>query len=111
MSVDFPAPFSPMRASTSPRRNSRLTPSSANTPGKRLEIDCIRRMGGSAGISGGYGFSRPKYGLARPRLLLQRLEVLAELFDVAGLDHFHARIDQIVFREGALALGGQFVER
>ncbi len=33
MSVDFPAPFSPTRAWTSPGSTSRLTPLSAVTPG------------------------------------------------------------------------------
>jgi hypothetical protein len=35
-SVDFPAPFSPIRATTSPGYRSKLTPLSARTPGKRL---------------------------------------------------------------------------
>jgi hypothetical protein len=34
--VDFPAPFSPIRATTSPGKRSKLTPLSARTPGKRL---------------------------------------------------------------------------
>src|SRR5687768_14785842 len=36
ISVDFPAPFSPRRATTSPARTSRLTPFRAWTPGKRF---------------------------------------------------------------------------
>src|SRR6516164_8795064 len=38
ISVDLPAPFSPNSTWTSPRRRSKSTPSSAITPGKRLEI-------------------------------------------------------------------------
>ena len=38
MSVLLPAPFSPTRAWTSPRRTSRSTPSSARTPANRLRI-------------------------------------------------------------------------
>ncbi|MNC41108.1 hypothetical protein D3C75_898590 [compost metagenome] len=38
MSVDFPAPFSPSKAWTSPRRKLKLTLLSARTPGNRLVI-------------------------------------------------------------------------
>src|ERR1700746_3743032 len=38
ISVDLPAPFSPNSTWTSPRRRSKSTPSSAITPGKRLEM-------------------------------------------------------------------------
>src|SRR5262249_46195952 len=38
ISVDLPAPFSPNSAWTSPRRRSKSTPSSAITPGNRLEM-------------------------------------------------------------------------
>src|SRR5215208_970356 len=44
-SVDFPAPFSPTSACTSPARSSRSTPSSAVTPANRLTIRSIRRTG------------------------------------------------------------------
>src|SRR3954453_17783421 len=44
MSVDLPAPFSPQIAWISPRRTSRLTFSSALTPGKVLVIERISRM-------------------------------------------------------------------
>src|SRR3954466_13522200 len=47
-SVDLPAPFSPSRAITSPRRTSKSTPCSACTPGKLLAIPDMRRRG-SAG--------------------------------------------------------------
>src|SRR5579859_5150503 len=43
MSVDFPAPFSPMRACTSPFRRWKSTPSRALTPGKLLEIPVISK--------------------------------------------------------------------
>src|SRR5918999_1332187 len=41
--VDFPAPFSPTSACTSPRRSSTPTPSSAVTPAKRLVMPSILR--------------------------------------------------------------------
>src|SRR5690606_4288012 len=43
--VLLPAPFSPMRASTSPACKESETPSSASTPGNRLVIPLIRRRG------------------------------------------------------------------
>ena len=43
MSVDFPAPFSPMSACTVPLRTWSWTRSSACTPGNRLEMPCMRR--------------------------------------------------------------------
>ncbi len=49
ISVDFPAPFSPTRAWTSPGRSSRSTPSSASTPGNRLEMSWAVRMGCDTG--------------------------------------------------------------
>src|SRR5947208_9264095 len=47
MSVDFPAPFSPMRAWISPRRRKKSTPARARTPGKPLLRCLISRMGAS----------------------------------------------------------------
>src|SRR5947199_3190898 len=43
ISVDFPAPFSPRSACTSPRRRSKSTWSLATMPGKRLVIPRISR--------------------------------------------------------------------
>src|SRR5437588_11120494 len=43
ISVDLPAPFSPSRACTSPRRRSKSTLSSATMPGKRFVIPRISR--------------------------------------------------------------------
>src|SRR4051794_18311431 len=45
MSVDFPAPFSPMRACTSPGSSRNVTPSSALTPGKLMLISHISTTG------------------------------------------------------------------
>src|SRR5689334_9667208 len=45
INVDFPAPFSPIRATISPVPTVRLTPSSATTPGNRLLIPSISRSG------------------------------------------------------------------
>ena len=66
MRVDLPAPFSPMRACTSPRRRVRSTPSRAFTPGKVIVIPVIRTTVSPAvvrvfdindlsGSSGGFG--------------------------------------------------------
>src|SRR5688572_31856284 len=44
ISVDFPAPFSPTSAWTSPRRREKSTRSSAVAPAKRLTIPSMRRM-------------------------------------------------------------------
>src|SRR5918994_2192470 len=46
MSVDLPAPFSPIRAWTSPRRSSSVTSSLATTPGNRLVIPSRTTRGG-----------------------------------------------------------------
>src|SRR4029453_3787161 len=45
INVLLPAPFSPMRACTSPFRRSRLTPSRATVGPKRLEMDERVSMG------------------------------------------------------------------
>src|SRR5690349_16588833 len=45
ISVDFPAPFSPTSACTSPARKSSVTPSSARTPGKLFPMSRISRRG------------------------------------------------------------------
>src|SRR5450631_3198163 len=46
MRVDLPAPFSPNKTCTSPRRASKFTPLKARTPGNRLTIPRIWRNGG-----------------------------------------------------------------
>src|SRR4030095_4011361 len=48
ISVDLPAPFSPRRACTSPRRRSNDTPSLATTPGKRFVMPRSSRTGRSS---------------------------------------------------------------
>src|SRR5258705_5843987 len=52
ISVLLPAPFSPASASTSPRRTSRFTRSSALTPGNVLEMLRISRNGVTAWLPG-----------------------------------------------------------
>ena len=47
MSVDFPAPFSPIRAWTSPARSSSETSSFATTPGNRFVMCSITTKGGA----------------------------------------------------------------
>src|SRR5581483_7241449 len=48
ISVDFPAPFSPRSACTSPGRRSKSTWSLASTPGNRFVIPSSERIGVSA---------------------------------------------------------------
>src|SRR6185503_1338067 len=50
ISVDLPAPFSPINATISAAPTERLTLSSATTPGNRLLIPSISRIGASAAI-------------------------------------------------------------
>src|SRR5580704_18942590 len=57
-SVDFPAPFSPIRATTSPGYRSKLTPLSARTPGKRLLILESAKHGSRVGRVGGAASAR-----------------------------------------------------
>src|SRR5262245_50292425 len=45
ISVDLPAPFSPISACTLPRASTRSTPSRATTPGKRLSMPRISSAG------------------------------------------------------------------
>src|SRR6185295_15301365 len=47
--VDLPAPFSPSSACTSPARRSKLTPSSARTPGKLLAMSFSSNSGPAKG--------------------------------------------------------------
>ena len=51
INVDFPAPFSPSRAVSRPRRSVRPTPSNAFTPGKDLESPRASRMMSPASVS------------------------------------------------------------
>src|SRR6266516_1545911 len=51
INVDLPAPFSPSRACTSPRRRSKSMPSLATTPGKRFVIPRSSRTRGSSLIA------------------------------------------------------------
>src|SRR3954468_20246407 len=52
ISVDFPAPFSPSSACTSPRRSSKSTWSFATTPGKRFVMPMSSRRGASSAMRG-----------------------------------------------------------
>src|SRR3954454_18270164 len=53
MSVDLPAPFSPIRACTSPGRRVKSTWSSASTPGKRIVMSRISTTGAAVGTASG----------------------------------------------------------
>src|SRR6266508_1521505 len=48
MRVDFPAPFSPTRACTSPATSANDTSSSASTPGNRFETRATSRIGAAS---------------------------------------------------------------
>src|SRR5215216_4512258 len=52
MSVDFPAPFSPMTECTSPARSTKSTPSSASTPGKWMVMPRMETSGGASMSTG-----------------------------------------------------------
>src|SRR5918999_821046 len=89
MSVDFPAPFSPSRACTSPRRRSKSTWSFATTPGKRFVIPSSSRSGASllmlGEIYGGEAQPRPRRRLSvaqrRRRIDGAVLQLLLRLVD------------------------------
>src|SRR3954451_2806042 len=71
MSVDLTAPFSPMRACTSPARRVKSTLSSARTPGKRMVMPRISTAG-TISVSAGIWSARPlmvtlRRGRSRPR--------------------------------------------
>ncbi len=53
MSVDFPAPFSPIREWISPGRSEKSTWSSASTPGKLMVMPRICTMGETS-LSAGF---------------------------------------------------------
>src|SRR5919197_4908539 len=99
ISVDLPAPFSPRRACTSPRRRSKSTPSFATTPGNLFVIDRSSRTGTSAirddSTTGSRGRSRRRRGAGSspaPRrstfvLLLRRRHDLAGRYQLLDLLH------------------------
>src|SRR6218665_356917 len=72
MSVDFPAPFCPIKACTSPGRTSRSTPASAWTPGNRF---CTPRATRTGSV-----LTRTN-DLRRVRLLEELVLALDELLD------------------------------
>src|SRR6266508_1357557 len=87
ISVDLPAPFSPSKACTSPRRRSKSIRSFALTPGKRFVIPRSSRTGASSAMTGnpkGRDRARPlepfEY-LGRRRLDLARGDHLLDLLD------------------------------
>src|SRR5690606_29742694 len=98
--VLLPAPFSPMRARTSPCANDRDTLRSATTPGKRLVIPRIDSRLVLAST------------LASLQTLLQLGELVSERLHVFLVDDRHAGVDDLVVRDGLhglLSLGGQVV--
>src|SRR5580692_6431801 len=96
--VDLPAPFSPIRPSTSPRSTRRLTLSSAVTPGYVLvipdsssSVSAIRRF-----LPARSPAARGRRGLVRAGCLLaeQRLQFRGEVSHVRLVDHL-GRDDQL----------------
>jgi hypothetical protein len=75
ISVDFPAPFSPMSATTSPAWTSRSTSLSATTPGNLLLIPVIRRTGSRFVSTNhlGFGEIRRRLTAARDRSVVSAI--------------------------------------
>src|SRR5205823_1759259 len=108
ISVDLPAPFSPATACTSPGRMSRLTRSSACTPGKRLltprtsnwsDLDGYNsdsvEQDGTFAHCGGSGNTTPKY------------EAWYELYPAPSVNAFAVHADDIIDSSVSYA-NGQF---
>src|SRR5436305_2103495 len=97
ISVDLPAPFSPSRACTSPRRRSKLTASLARTPGKRFVMPRSSRTGGSESTTVEGDSRENDGGRARwPALRTAMSRVLLDLhrrLDLAGDDLRAKRVD------------------
>src|SRR5438477_3496170 len=95
-SVDFPAPFSPSSACTSPSAGSESTPSFAMTPGNRFTIPCSATAAGtgSASQTGRRAGSDPARRGPRPLALRAPEDTLDE--PVHGIE---------LANRGALALG------
>src|SRR5687767_927923 len=100
MRVDLPAPFSPVRPSTSPRPRWRETSCSAVTPGKRLVIARISRSGATAAGR----LAMPV--LREPGLLLPFGEARLEAGHGVLVDDLDARVLDAVRRD----LGPRLVE-
>src|SRR3979411_1829477 len=87
ISVDLPAPFSPTRACTSPALTSKVTPSSARTPGNVFTMSRIVSNGpGTARLLAGVGLGE---GADRDRDLRRRrlaAEVVVDRVDRLGAD-------------------------
>src|SRR5882672_10199087 len=79
INVDLPAPFSPSSTWTSPARRSKSTPSSATTPGKRLETPRISRRA-EAGIGDMLVDFRERSTLPQSRAI--ELDMTAFAYDV-----------------------------
>src|SRR5438128_740951 len=88
ISVDFPAPFSPSSACTSPSRRSKSTRSFARTPGKRLVIPRSSRTGVSVGAAATAAIlgSKEEGGPCGPPSLRYGLAELGRRLDLAGDD-------------------------
>src|SRR5690606_1798298 len=70
MSVDFPAPFSPMMAWTSPGRTSKSMENRTGISPKDLEIRCADRIGGTSASGASFvSISPPRAGLLDAALL------------------------------------------
>src|SRR4051794_14272107 len=111
ISVDFPAPFSPRSALTSPPRRSKSTLSFARTPGNCFVMCRSSRTGGSAiprdpnegrrsVRTGGGGCPPPPVAaIALPPFLLDGLR---DALDLAGLEQLELRVDLGLDRGGDL---------
>ena len=82
MSVLFPAPFSPIRASTSPLLRMRETPRSAITPGNRLVMPLISS---SAGVPDTYFFKSASFFLNSSTFALLMISTPVSIALLAGI--------------------------
>src|SRR5918912_1443153 len=95
-SVDFPAPLSPTRPTTSPGMTRKSTPFSARTAPNRLVIPRTSSRGVVSAISG----SPPQFGLGDTRILAARR--VAAGADLRGLPEavLDDRVLDVVLRHG-----------
>src|SRR4051794_39408452 len=86
ISVDFPAPFSPRSACTSPRRRSKSTWSFATIPGKRLVMPRSSRTGASAAAMRGDSMAPRTRGGREPPRPRDELDRGRDVLDLPGRD-------------------------
>src|SRR5947208_16426305 len=114
ISVDFPAPFSPRRAWTSPRLRSKSTWSFASTPGNRFVMPRSSRTG-AASIGGDSMRRETTSGAEAPRVDPVSAVVLRDArrdLDLPGDDLLpeHGDLGEDLLAQPALQLGADLAE-